>query len=403
MKVLVTDGAERASLAVTRSLSRRGIDVTVGESYGHCTAFFSKYCQNHIVYPSPDDNSDRFIEGLLSILRTGKYEVIYPIREITSILVSRFKSELEKYVKVPLPEYAKMLIVHDKEKTLKFAREAGISCPRVYDVNNFNEVRELSNRINYPVVIKPRFKVDWKNGKPVMLKVTPRNYIHDSGMLLSRYREISEMSTSPPLIQEYIPGKGYGVECLCNNGDPRALFMHRRLREYPITGGASTLREGIYDERLKELALALLARLKWHGVAMVEFKIDDRDNTPKLMEINGRFWGSLALSIFSGVDFPYLLHRLITEGDVPSVLSYQTGVKCRWLLPGDILWFLSSLKNRRDKIRVAREFSQFRGIRDDIISTDDPLPVVGAIRCMLHQLIDVLKKKRNFDGEIKLA
>jgi predicted ATP-grasp superfamily ATP-dependent carboligase len=78
--------------------------------------------------------------------------------------------------------------------------------------------------------------------------------------------------------------------------------MHRRIREYPITGGASTAAESFYDPALRDLRLTLLRALNWHGVAMVEFKKDQRDGTHKL--INAKFWGSLDLAIAAGVDFP---------------------------------------------------------------------------------------------------
>lgn len=74
----------------------------------------------------------------------------------------------------------------------------------------------------------------------------------------------------------------------------------------------------------------LLNNLNWNGVAMVEFKIDDRDKRPKLMEINGRFWGSLQLSINSGVDFPELL-VLSTKQKIEKNYNYTIGIKTRWL------------------------------------------------------------------------
>lgn len=401
MRVLVTDGAERASLVVTRSLGKRGIDVTVGESYNHCTTFLSKYCKNRVIYPSPDNDCDEFVEGLLDIVRGKEYEVIYPIREATTILVSYYKKEFEKHVRVPLPDYEKMMIVHDKGQTLKFALEHGIPCPQVYLVSSTDELKDLSRNIQYPVVIKPRCKTIWKDRKPAMLKVTSRNYVHDEKELISRYKEIYDTSLLPPLIEEYIPGDGYGVECLCRHGEPRALFMHHRLREYPITGGASTLRESIYDEDLKNLTFELLGKLKWHGVAMVEFKRDRRDGIPKLMEVNGRFWGSLALSTAAGVDFPYLLHKMITEGDVEPVFDYQTGIKCRWLVPGDVLWLGSSLKQRNNRLSILREFFDFRGQHDDIWSINDPLPALGALLDVARLTGEVIKGRRSISGEFK--
>lgn len=67
--------------------------------------------------------------------------------------------------------------------------------------------------------------------------------------------------------------------------------MHKRMREYPITGGSSTAAESMYDPELRDLGLTLLKALDWHGVAMVEFKKDSRDGKYKLMEINPKFWG----------------------------------------------------------------------------------------------------------------
>jgi predicted ATP-grasp superfamily ATP-dependent carboligase len=114
---------------------------------------------------------------------------------------------------------------------------------------------------------------------------------------------------------------------------------------------------------------------------MVEFRIDARDGIPKLMEINPRFWGSLQLSILAGVDFPCLLYRMMIRGDVKPALHYEEGVRCRWLLPGDILWFMSSPR----KLHNLREFLTF-DTPDDIISKSDPGPTYGFMLATLRYL-----------------
>ncbi len=50
---------------------------------------------------------------------------------------------------------------------------------------------------------------------------------------------------------------------------------------------------------------------------MVEFKADARTGTPYLMEINGRFWGSLQLAIDAGVDFPAILVAAALGAPIP--------------------------------------------------------------------------------------
>jgi predicted ATP-grasp superfamily ATP-dependent carboligase len=123
--------------------------------------------------------------------------------------------------------------------------------------------------------------------------------------------------------------------------------------------------------------------MKWRGVAMVEFRIDPRDNTPKLMEVNPRFWGSLHLSILSGVDFPHMLYKLEKEGDVSPVMDYRAGVKCRWLLPGDILWYASS----PGKIKNLPRFLEITN--DDIMSLDDPGPTFGFALATMRYMFDL--------------
>ena len=112
------------------------------------------------------------------------------------------------------------------------------------------------------------------------------------------------------------------------------------------TGSGSSLRESIAPpEDMLAPARRLLEALEWHGVAMVEFKRDDRDGAAVLMEINGRFWNSLPLAVASGVDFPFLIYRLATEGACPERLDYRVGVRGRWLA-GDLRHLAEVLRGR---------------------------------------------------------
>jgi hypothetical protein len=137
---------------------------------------------------------------------------------------------------------------------------------------------------------------------------------------------------------------------------------------------------------MKTYAARLLEALDWHGVAEVEFKLDPRDNVPKFMEINGRFWGSLELAIEAGVDFPYLLYRLITEGDVKPVFQYKAGVRRRWL-EGDIIHLSNVLKNVNlhsnlpypDKLKTIVDFLKIYDKRTgfDCLYWDDLMPFLS--------------------------
>src|SRR5262249_40991218 len=145
------------------------------------------------------------------------------------------------------------------------------------------------------------------------------------------------------------------------------------------------------DPPLLDHAERILEALKWHGVAMVEFKRDARDGVSKLLEINGRFWGSLQLAVDSGVDFPYLLYRQAVDGDIDPVFSYRVGVRLRWWL-GDLDWLLIRLRERGSlapRRQALREFLRPSGstTRAEILRRDDPAPAIRELSQYLQALL----------------
>ena len=118
---------------------------------------------------------------------------------------------------------------------------------------------------------------------------------------------------------------------------------------------------------------------------MVEFKRDERDGSLKLMEINGRFWGSLQLAVDAGVDFPSILVDMACGNPLQSVPPYRPGVRLRWLA-GDLDAMIATLIQPRTRLnlsashpgrlRTLREFLDFRkhNVYLEIERSDDPRP-----------------------------
>jgi predicted ATP-grasp superfamily ATP-dependent carboligase len=118
---------------------------------------------------------------------------------------------------------------------------------------------------------------------------------------------------------------------------------------------------------------------------MIEYKLDETSGTPYLMEINGRFWGSLQLAVDAGVDFPALL-LAAAAGEPPTpVVNYRAGVRSRWWW-GDVDHLLARLRSStsppelqthvQSKWRAFREFLVLwrPGDRNEILRLDDPRP-----------------------------
>ncbi len=378
--VLVTDGHFRKSLAVVRSLGRKGFAVTVGERTFLNTSFFSKYCARRLVYPSPQESPNQFIEFFMKEIKKKQYDCLFPMEEETLLLLAKYHSEISQYAYLLIPDLKKIEFVRDKGNLMRFAEAHGIPTPKTFYVL---PTSSPSLSIPIPAVIKPRIS----SGSFGIV------YVNKREDLSSSYQNVHERYPFP-LIQEWIPDGGgiFGLSALFDEtSNVKAAFVHKKLRMYPVQGGPSTLAEGVEHPQIMELGLSLLRSLNWVGVGMVEFKVDPRDGIPKLMEVNPRFWGSLQLAIVSGVDFPFLILRMARKECFEPVLHYAVGKRFRWLLLGDILHFL----NHPQRFDLHPSFFNFfdPNTSYDIFSRDDPLPLLGSVATFSTFLYDAEMKR----------
>lgn len=347
--VLVTDGQERSALAITRGLGRAGISVIVGAETVRSLAGASRYCVARWQYPSPLQHPSQFISSLVEAVRRFDIMAIIPPTDASMQIVAQQRDQFQPSVTAMVPSLESYETVSDKYRLMKLAHELGIPAPTTIFVPDGKIAAVLDQVRVYPVVVKPGrslVKVDEQWIK------TSVHFVPNAEALTDLYRRTPYLR-NPSLIQQRIEGEGQGVFGLFDHGRPCALFAHRRIREKPPAGGVSVLRESIeLPKPMTDYAVRLLERVKWHGVAMVEFKVDRLSKVPMLMEINGRFWGSLQLAIDAGLNFPYLLYQAM-EG-IPIAVpnnSYRTGTKSRWLL-GDVDHLLARLTKSNSELHL---------------------------------------------------
>src|SRR5205823_461942 len=119
----------------------------------------------------------------------------------------------------------------------------------------------------------------------------------------------------------------FSFAALCRDGRPLASVVARRTRQWPRDfGRASTYVETIDAPEVEEVARAVLAALRFAGLVEVEFKRDPRDGRLKLLDINPRAWGWHTLGARAGVDFAYLLWRMLNGEDVPELRGRRRDV-----------------------------------------------------------------------------
>jgi len=382
MNVLVTDGDQRAALAIVRSLGKRGINLIVGEEKSPCLASKSRYCKKSVIYPSPYKYPAEFFKVILRFIKEYDINVLFPVTDVTTYLIAQKKKELEEFTKIPLPSFENYTYVSNKYEILKHTIKEKLPVPTTYFIENQDILAKYIDKITYPAVAKPfSSKILTEKGW-ISTKV---HIVRKKEELLSLYKN-EEYFIYPSLVQEYINGYGTGIFVLMDHGELIIAFAHKRLREKPPSGGVSVLRESIpVNPLLKEYAIKLLNPIGWHGVAMLEFKVDEKTGQHYLMEINGRLWGSLQLSIDAGVDFPYLLYQIATGGPVETKSDYKTGIKSRWFL-GDLDHTILRVFKKDSYLNLSEEFpSRLRTLLQflkfyepdmyyEVLSLNDPFP-----------------------------
>ncbi|RKZ33127.1 carboxylate--amine ligase [bacterium] len=378
--VFITDGQWRKTLAAVRALGREGFIVWVGDKWKLSTSFFSKYCKRKVIYPDPVKYHEKFRQFMLDFISSERPDVTIPADDETVKFFSKNKDILQEYTKIPVANYETIELANNKAEIIQIAKKIGIPIPKTSIVN---DVESIDIPSNFPLIVKPNLG----SGSRGMFVV------NDEEQLFNAVQEITKKGMIA-LVQEKIPmeGAGYGVSALLNwKSEVRAIFVHKRLREYPVRGGPSTLRISVKYPELAKLGVKLLKYIGFQGAAMVEFKMDPRDNSPKLMEINPRLWGSLQLAIASGVNFPLYLVKLALDGDVEEVTDYKEGIIARWLLPGDILHFLSN----PERFSLKPSFFKFFGknLTYDIIDFRDPIPIFIRIFNMIKFMFNSEMRK----------
>jgi protein-tyrosine-phosphatase/predicted ATP-grasp superfamily ATP-dependent carboligase len=308
MTVLVLDGHSRAALETVQSLGRAGMQVDLAVEAQDCLAMHSRYVSRKLQQPSQECAAD-FQSWLREQDSLRKYTLIVPATE-TSLLGLRQLDENDPLrCKAVLADDKALDIALDKDKTWQLAQHLGVPTPSGVSLSTLSDIGPAQQ---FPVVLKPTHSKIMVDGVLRTLAVAIVKNESERREQLRRW-----LPLTPVQQQEYIQGRGVGVEFLFNRGRKLWHFAHERVHEYPLTGGASSYRRSINPPvAMLQDAQKLLTALHWHGVAMVEFKIDN-EGQHWLMEINPRLWGSLALSIDASVDFPLGLLQ-IARGEEPA-------------------------------------------------------------------------------------
>jgi predicted ATP-grasp superfamily ATP-dependent carboligase len=385
-RILVLDGHSSAALAFTRSAGRAGHWVAVGANRGiFAAAKLSRYRQLGFEYPNSTDNAQAFVDAVLEFSGRQSIDLIVPITDWTLQPLSEHRVRFEGTCRVALPPHDAVVAASDKYRTVDLAMTLGMAVPRTWLVKTHADLEGLPAS-RFPLVVKDRFSVRWSGNKAVFGSVT---YVFSKEELERRVTERLRLA-GDVLVQEFVSGNGIGLSFFVTKEDVYLPFAWQRIREVDPRGSASSCRKSIaLDEKLVTQSSRLIRAIGFEGIAMVEYKIPG-SGPAVLMEINGRPWGSIALPIASGIDYPrYLIDWWLKGSLPPQNIAYGTEITCRRVVgelthlsnvrkgkPRD--WPLEYPKFWSTLAKVAIPW--YPGMHYDDLWLSDPRPVAGQIR-----------------------
>ena len=326
-RILVLDGEHKNALAIVRHIGKTKQYMIDVASYQKASiTSFSKYVDRNFFITHPKKSQEKFMEELLELLKKNNYLVLIPVSFTSFQICAANKDRIRQFTHITIAETDKIMLASSKMATYEHARKTGVPFPETVIIQSLEDIENV--KIDYPCVIKAPYEM----GKTVI------NYAHHRDEFIAKYKQICKVNHFTevlPIVQKYIDGEGFGFFAYYQKGECKNWFVHKRLREYPVSGGVSTAAESFFDGKIVEYGKRMLDTLQWDGVAMVEFKQDKASGIYYLMEINAKFWGSLDLALKAGVDFPQMLIDEALGKKIEKV-HFKEKIRFQWILNGDL-------------------------------------------------------------------
>ena len=378
MKILVTDSTYKHSLAIVRQLGKDNFSPYILSYKKFSLASFSKYCKKELLI---NKNYSKF--DLIDVCKKNDIKIIILVGTNSFKKIVPWKKDLEENdITIVTVDNKTLNIALSKKETYNLAKKIGVPVANTFYLKDIEELNYLKDKVTYPCVIKGLYEV---GGNIV-------DYAYNKEELKKKYIDICNKYSLKepnelPMLQEYITGDGCAFFAVYNKGKCGLTFQHKRIREYPVSGGASVCAQSYKNELVQKYGKMLLDALNWHGVAMVEFKLNNK-GIPILMEINPKFWGSTDLALEAGVDFPKALIDIYQCKEIEYQENYKYPLKYHWLLDGEILHAISN-----PKAIVSIMIDTINPRVKGNIWLSDPLPTLAKIKELFSSFIRKIKGK----------
>ena len=380
IRVLVTDSGGKQPYAMIRGLKDVGCHVTVICSSKHDTCYVSNKPDERILNTKYKENNDDKFQYLLSLVSSGKYDVLMPIGEMSTNFVTQHEDDFKKYVKIACAPREVYIKCFNKQITFDQAMKSGIPCP--YTRRSDQDIEDYLKNAKFPIIIKPRQGIGSIGFHKFKDIEEFRSYLSDPNFSVDDY-----------VVQEFVDFE-HRIGTL--------VFMDKQqhictsyatdvLRWFPLDAGSAVFLGSTDSPRLLHETAKLLKDLGWQGFAAACFMIEKNTGEPKLLEINGRIPASVQLAYMCGFNISRQMIEMIYDEEVTCYPENTQFGKYIRHLDTDIAWFLKS----PDRFRANPSWFSWKNTEEVLFRKDDPKPFFYQFFNKLLAYRSIMKKKQH--------
>lgn len=378
MTAIITDVHYRMSLALIRDLAQAGVKVICCERQGASAplGFASRYSARNVTLPA-----EGWLDALYGLCaqtaaEEGERPALLPVGAATlaALAPQLVRARFAEVCGLCIPTAEQLDAFNSKRRVAELARELEIPVPEEFLPQPGESVDGFARRLPLPCVVKPLC------GEKLGLTAADRYAVCSTPEAAAvACRRFRELAGETPVVQAYLTGDGLGCSVLAEEGRVAAAICHRRVREYPVSGGPSACCDCVERPDLTAWAARLVERVGYTGLAMFEFK-EDAAGRPRLLEVNPRIWGTFPLTRVSHSGIPLLWCRLAwNRGNPDRAVPAPPAERprpCRMrFAASDLMSGLGYLRRGEVRRGLTAAVDLFRpSVRDGLWEWSDPRP-----------------------------
>lgn len=380
IRVLVTDSGGKQPYAMIRGLKEIGCHVTVICGSKHDTCYVSNKPDERILNTKYRENNDDKFRWILSLVETGKYDVLMPIGEMSTDFITQHETDLKKYVKIACAPREVYICAFNKQITFDQAMKSGIPCP--YTRKSDQDIENYLSNCKFPIIIKPRQGIGSIGFHKFKDIEEFRSYLANPSFNVDDY-----------VVQEFVNFENrIGTNLFVDkHGNICSSYAVDVLRWFPIDAGAGVLIQTVDAHQVLQYAGKLLKDLGWQGFANVAFMIDKETGNPRLMEINGRIPASIKVAYMLGYNISKQFLELIYNEEVTQYPENNQFGKYLRHFDTDVAWFLKS----PNRFHTKPSWFSWKNTEEVLFTRDDPKPFFYQFFNKVFSYRTIIKNKKH--------